>query len=379
MNASTNDDARAPILLVDDIPENLYAMAELLSLPSYDLVQVGSGAAALEQVRQREFAVVLLDVQMPGMDGFETAREMKRLAAEQRREVPVIFVTAIETDRPHISRAYLEGAVDFLQKPIDPDEIRSKVSVFVEFFRAKERLRQGLQAAVRSREDQMTILSHDLRNPLTTVLLSAKQLERQADATSSGARVQRAARAIIRAVDRMTRLVSDLLDLAKIEAGGTLPVDVAPHDVAELVAQAAELQEALATSQRISLSADVNGPTYAMCDADRVQQVLANLIGNAIKFTPPGGTIDVRARTSDGEVVVSVKDTGAGIPSDQVPHLFEPYWQADAERKRGAGLGLSIAKAIVVAHGGRIWVESAPGAGSAFNFTLPSSSGPMAS
>jgi CheY-like chemotaxis protein len=109
MNAPTNDDARAPILLVDDIPENLFAMAELLSLPSYDLVQVGSGAAALEQVRQREFAVVLLDVQMPGMDGFQTAAEMKRIAADQRHEVPVIFVTAIETDRSHISRAYLRA------------------------------------------------------------------------------------------------------------------------------------------------------------------------------------------------------------------------------------------------------------------------------
>jgi len=376
MNAPTNDDARAPILLVDDIPENLFAMAELLSLPSYDLVQVGSGAAALEQVRQREFAVVLLDVQMPGMDGFQTAAEMKRIAADQRHEVPVIFVTAIETDRSHISRAYLEGAVDFLQKPIDPDEIRSKVSVFVQFYRAKERLRRSLQAAVRAREDQMTILSHDLRNPLTTVLLSAKQLERQADATSSGARVQRAARAIIRAVDRMTRLVSDLLDLAKVEAGATIAVDVAPRDLADLIEQATDLQEALAASQRIQLIAEVTRPTYAMCDAERVQQILANLIGNAIKFTPSGGAIYVRARTSDGEVTVSVSDTGTGIPSEQIPHLFEPYWQADEQRKRGAGLGLSIAKAIVVAHGGRIWVESAPGAGSSFKFTLPGSVGP---
>jgi len=371
MSAPTNGDAKAPILLVDDIPENLFAMAELLSSPAYDLIQVDSGAAALEQVRRREFAVVLLDVQMPGMDGFETAAEMKRIAAEQRREVPVIFVTAIDTHRSRISRAYLEGAVDFLQKPIDPDEIRSKVSVFVEFFYAKERLRRALQAAVRAREDQMTILSHDLRNPLTTALLSAKMLERNADAAT-----QKAAKAIIRSVDRMTRLVGDLLDLAKVDAGGTLPVEVAARDVADLVAQAAELQESLAASQQIRLTVEVTRPTYAMCDGDRVQQVLANLIGNAIKFTPRGGTIHVRAWASEGEVIVSVKDTGSGIPSEQLPHLFEPYWQADAHKKRGAGLGLSIAKAIVDAHGGRIRVETAPGAGSSFCFTLPSSVGP---
>ena len=278
MSAPTNGDAKAPILLVDDIPENLFAMAELLSSPAYDLIQVDSGAAALEQVRRREFAVVLLDVQMPGMDGFETAAEMKRIAAEQRREVPVIFVTAIDTHRSRISRAYLEGAVDFLQKPIDPDEIRSKVSVFVEFFYAKERLRRALQAAVRAREDQMTILSHDLRNPLTTALLSAKMLERNADAAT-----QKAAKAIIRSVDRMTRLVGDLLDLAKVDAGGTLPVEVAARDVADLVAQAAELQESLAASQQIRLTVEVTRPTYAMCDGDRVQQVLDAAAGHGRK------------------------------------------------------------------------------------------------
>jgi signal transduction histidine kinase len=174
----------------------------------------------------------------------------------------------------------------------------------------------------------------------------------------------------------MTRLVGDLLDLAKVDAGGTLPVEVAARDVADLVAQAAELQESLAASQQIRLTVEVTRPTYAMCDGDRVQQVLANLIGNAIKFTPRGGTIHVRAWASEGEVIVSVKDTGSGIPSEQLPHLFEPYWQADAHKKRGAGLGLSIAKAIVDAHGGRIRVETAPGAGSSFCFTLPSSVGP---
>jgi signal transduction histidine kinase len=171
----------------------------------------------------------------------------------------------------------------------------------------------------------------------------------------------------------MTRLVSDLLDVAKLDAGHALPVDLLMRDVSDLIRQAMELQEPLATSRRIELTAEVTGSAHALCDGDRVEQVLANLIGNALKFTPQGGTIRVRARGNEREVVVSVSDTGTGIPAAQLPHLFEPYWQADTERRTGAGLGLAIAKAIVVAHGGRIWVESASGAGSTFHFTLPGS------
>jgi signal transduction histidine kinase len=172
----------------------------------------------------------------------------------------------------------------------------------------------------------------------------------------------------------MSRLVGNLLDLAKLEVGRALPIEAEPVDVADLIRQALLLLEPLVTARRLTLHAEgLTAPLLALCDGDRIQQVLSNLVGNAIKFTREGGDIRVALGRMAHEVVVSVNDTGTGIADDQLPHIFTPYWQADALTKRGAGLGLSIAKAIVDAHGGRIWVESAAGEGSTFSFTLPAS------
>jgi len=233
--------------------------------------------------------------------------------------------------------------------------------------------------AVRTRENVLAIVSHDLRNPLGTVLMAAKQIELLADDTQSGMRIKKSAGIIFRGVDRMTRLVSDLLDLAQIEAGQPLPVEVEKCDGTALTLAAVEACEPLANARGLTLKADlVEGPVYVNCDAERVQQVFANLIGNAIKFTREGGSIRVGARRAKGEIVLSVSDTGTGIPEDQVAHIFEPYWQAGTHRKGGIGLGLSIVKAIVDAHGGRIWIESALEKGSSFYFTLPAADAPRA-
>jgi PAS domain S-box-containing protein len=228
------------------------------------------------------------------------------------------------------------------------------------------------QRAVRSREDLLAIVSHDLRNPLSAVLLAAKQVERLADGSVVGPRLKKAAGTIVKSVDIMSRLVGNLLDLAKLEVGRALPIDSAPVDIADLIRQALLLLEPLVTARRLTLHAQgLTAPLFALCDGDRIQQVLSNLVGNAIKFTREGGDIRVALTRVGQEVVVSVNDTGTGIADDQLPHIFTPYWQADASTKRGAGLGLSIAKAIVDAHGGRIWVVSTAGEGSTFSFTLP--------
>jgi PAS domain S-box-containing protein len=239
----------------------------------------------------------------------------------------------------------------------------------------QKRRETALENAVKRREDLVAIVSHDLRNPLSTVLMGAKQIEVFADDSVLGARNKKAAQAVIRAVHQMTRLVGDLLDLARLEADQPLRLELDEVDVVELALRAVDASAPLAKARKQNLETRLTeGSVHAVCDGDRVLQVLGNLIGNAIKFTPEGGLIVVTVRkeaSEIGEIVLSVSDTGPGIREDEVPRIFEPYWQADGPRRRGAGLGLSIVKAIVEAHRGRVWAETALGAGSTFHFTLP--------
>ena len=232
-------------------------------------------------------------------------------------------------------------------------------------------LERSLQGAVRAREQMLAIVSHDLRNPLSVVMMAAKLIERSASPDPSGDRLRRHANAISHEVERMNRLVIDLLDMSKIEAGRSLHVELARRDGAKLLKQSVELLEPLARARGLTLEVDVRPDTYDLdCDAERLHQVFSNLIGNAIKFSPEESAITARVARAKGDVVFSVSDTGPGIPKAELPHLFDPYWQASASRS-GAGLGLSIVKAIVEAHRGRVWVETEEGTGSSFYFALP--------
>jgi PAS domain S-box-containing protein len=229
-----------------------------------------------------------------------------------------------------------------------------------------------LEGMLRARDDLLAMVSHDLRNPLNIIVMAATRIEHLASSDVADPS-RRPARIIIKAAERMTRLVSDLLDLSKLEAGQPLPLDLETHDVVELVREAIEALAPVAQAKRITLMVEPGPNTHVRCDGDRVQQVLSNLIGNALKFTHAGGSIAVRSRVKASEVVVSVCDTGIGIAPAQLPNIFDRYWQNDGQPERGAGLGLYIAKAIVTAHGGSIWVDSAQEVGSNFHFSLPRS------
>jgi PAS domain S-box-containing protein len=223
----------------------------------------------------------------------------------------------------------------------------------------------------RVRQHVLAVVSHELRNPLSTIQMAAKQVELLARERELGTRLERPAILILRAVDRMTRLVGDLLDLSKLQAGQPLPLEVDQYDITQLIRDAVEDLEPVARAKHLGLTADAAEPAYVTCDRNRVQQVLSNLVGNSMKFTREGGAISVRARAMLEEVVVSVTDSGIGMSELQLPHIFEAYWQSDPRRSGGAGLGLGIVKAIVDSHGGRIWAESTVGVGSTFYFTLP--------
>jgi signal transduction histidine kinase/DNA-binding response OmpR family regulator len=233
------------------------------------------------------------------------------------------------------------------------------------------RLFRAAQDATRARDDLVAIVSHDLRNPVHTINMAASFLLEIAPANDRRVQARRQLEVIQRSAVRANRLIKDLLDVAKIQAGG-LAVDPVAVEVKSLVTEAMESATPLAAAAQLRVSCDVseNMPSVAS-DRERVLQVFANLIGNAIKFTPKGGEVRILTSLDNGEVRFTIADSGPGIPPEHLNHVFDRYWQAKSTAKLGTGLGLSIAKGIVEAHGGRIWVESPPGSGAQFNFTLP--------
>jgi signal transduction histidine kinase len=230
--------------------------------------------------------------------------------------------------------------------------------------------RAEAEAAVATRDELLAIVSHDLRNPLSAVVTSASLIQRGTVAGKDGDRTNKLATTILRCADQMGRLIADLLDLAQIQAG-RLSVDQQPHDGEGLVRQGIEALLPLATQKGLRLQGTASPGLEVWCDRERVLQVFSNLVGNALKFTPEGGSIVIEARRVGPETVFSVRDTGQGISVEELPRIFDRFWQAQKKDRAGIGLGLSIVKGVVEAHGGRLWVESQIGAGTTFYFALP--------
>jgi signal transduction histidine kinase len=224
--------------------------------------------------------------------------------------------------------------------------------------------------AIAARESFVAAVSHDLKNPLNAIRMSAQSLGKALPEDIGGGRVQTHERLVLRAVDRMTRLVGDLLDAAAIDAG-SMSVDLRDENVRNLVTEATELLRPLATARKLTLGVEVGEEFRVLCDHARVLQVLSNLIGNAIKFSDEGTDIVVRAERMPRVARFSVRDHGIGIEPGQLRHIFERYWHSRSTAGGGSGLGLFLSKGIVQAHGGNLWAESKVGAGSTFYFTLP--------
>ena len=234
-------------------------------------------------------------------------------------------------------------------------------------------LHKRLQRAVRARDETVGVVAHDLRNPVSAVKMLAAALMTGAEWETLSAERRERVRLIREAALQMDRLIQDLLDVTRVESG-RLAINPEPLTSVALLDGAMQTLRPLIEDAGLALQVDVpSALPKVSADPERVGQVLSNLIGNALKFTPPGGSIHVTAAVDGDMVRVSVRDTGSGIAREQLPHLFERYWEGtpSAIRSKGAGLGLPIAKGIVAAHGGRLWVDSEPGRGSTFHFTLP--------
>lgn len=295
-----------------------------------------------------------------------TTRDEKHLAP--RRELGLRSVMIV----PLVARGTILGAVSFASGASGRRFDEKDLAAAEDFARRaglaldNARLLQAMQDAVRLREEVLAVVSHDLRSALNSVQLAATLLADKVVEPSMSQRVGM----ILRGAGRMNHLIASLLDVASIQAG-RLHVDKSTHVLGDLVDEAIELAEPLASERQLQLAEEIAQPVEVACDRERILQVLSNLLGNAIKFAQASTTVVVRVDATAHEARVSVSDRGPGIAEGDRARLFEPYWSAAHHARKGTGLGLYIAKSIVEGHGGRIWAESREGEGSTFTFTLP--------
>jgi signal transduction histidine kinase len=382
------------ILLVDDVPANLVALNAILEDGDYTLVEAKSGAEALKCVLQDDFAVILMDVQMPEMSGYDAAKLIKK--RKRSREIPIIFVTAVNKEDAYVVHGYQAGAIDYLFKPLDSGILKAKVEVFVQLYLAREQLRvqnealrmqaelvakhaelvtrtnELLEQSDRHKNEFLDVVSHELRTPLNFIMGFASVLVDEVQGPLNTTQ-QRSLEKILEGTERMLRLVNDLLDMAKLQAG-KFQLDLQATEYAPLVAQVIDDLTPTAVSREVKLESDVHVHVAPYIDEQRLAQTLYNLVGNAIKFTPKGGSVRLKAYVKDAFLVTEVSDTGTGVSVEDIPKLFTRFKQLDMSKTRGAGgtgLGLYISKSFVESHGGTIGVDSELGKGSTFWFSLP--------
>ena len=390
------------VLVVDDQASNVAVLEALLPPELCRLVWAASADAALLELLERDFAAIILDIQMPGMNGLELASLIKQ--RRRTRDVPILFLTAHLLDETDMLRGYGTGAVDYLTKPVHPDVLRSKISVFVELYRkgrALEQLNRSLQREIAQRElaeetlrvvnqdleqrvlertdalvkaDQrkdafLAVLAHELRNPLAPIRSAVEILQNNASAEQTA----RAHTSLVRQVTQMTRLIDDLLDVSRITSD-KLVLRVARTDLASVVSSAVETAQPLMTERQHALTIQLPEHTIEIdADAIRLAQVLSNLLANAAKFTPIRGRIELTASVDGDALIVRVRDNGYGIDAVTLPHIFEMFRQGEGGRSSGGlGIGLTLARRIVELHGGRLDATSlGPGQGAEFSVILP--------
>jgi len=375
-------DALPGVLVADDYRPNRTALRALLE-PVARVTDVDSGAHAIEAMGRADYAVVILDIQMPHMTGVEVARRIR--GGERNAQVPIIFVTAMDSDATQILKGYAVGAVDYIRRPFDPAILRAKVAIFVELYRLREQAkleaaerarleseRRAAEWASRQKDRFLAALSHELRTPLTSILLWSDTLLNKSLPPEM---VRRGLETIDLCARLETRMVDNVIEMSRLVTG-TMILDPATMDFGELIADAVEEMARVAGERGVSLAFSAEpGKCPGVGDRARLRHVLYNLLENAVKFTPKGGRADVVLDRRDAGLEIRVSDTGLGFPIDRAPKLFARFEPGDAGStgtQGGLGLGLALAKALVELHGGAITAESeGMGRGATFTITLP--------
>lgn len=383
------DDHKAKLLIVDDLPENLQALSKIIEQDDRIIYSAQSGDAALGLLLEHEFALAILDVMMPGMNGFELAELMR--STEKTRHIPIVFVSAGGRELNFAFKGYETGAVDFLHKPLDIAAVKSKVNVFVSLYQQRNEVKRQVQIleenrrvldatkaeleqAVKMRDDFMSLVAHELRTPLNTLYVETQLRQLQLERGDQQAFSPENLRAMVdrdgHQIRSMIRLISDMVDVSRIKSGR---LSIRPeetnlsrllHRVVEGMAQQAQ---AAGCAVRLSVEDDVIG----FWDEFRIEQVVINLLTNAYRYGC-SRPVEVALAKRDDAAEICVRDQGMGIAEDAQQKIFEKFERLDTTNIReGLGMGLYIAKQLVSAHDGDILVRSVPGEGAEFRVILP--------
>jgi signal transduction histidine kinase len=388
-SAASAPDVTADVLVVDDVEENRLAIEVVLESTNHHVVPAASGEEALVRLLEQDFAVVLLDVQMPGMDGYETAKLIR--SRERTRHTPIIFMTAHSASEAAVHRAYELGAVDFMFKPLDSAVLRAKVAFFLELQQlraaqeraheqalqaqrrdleafALERALETMRTAERHKDEFLAILGHELRNPLASLRMAVELMRDERRDRSS------VVDACDRQISHLTRLVDDLLDVARLNAG-KISLHKEIVSLSDIVTDAIEATRVpVEAKQHVLRVTPPMAVPYVEGDAVRLVQVVANLVSNAAKYTPPGGTIAVAWGVRDDRAFLSVSDNGRGIAPEVLERVFDLFVQerAGSDGDGGLGIGLALVRQLVELHGGTVDARSeGVGRGSTFEIELP--------
>ena len=372
------------ILIVDDKPENLYSLKEVLELNNFEVDTAQSGEEALKKILKQDYALIILDVQMPGMDGFEVADTLSGYSKTQNTSI--IFLSAVNTDKSFIKKGYASGAVDYITKPVDIDILLLKVKTFHRLYEQTQKLTK-IQAALEeeiefrklaeSKKDEfISIASHELKTPVTSMKAYLQLLDSVIDDADTETRRDYLKRSLTQ-LDKLTSLITDLLDVTKIESG-KLQLNMKEFDFQEFLDNTIDVVHKIHPETNIIVETTTHVKVFG--DALRLEQVLINYLTNAIKYAPQSNEVFINAHVnSDGMLNVRVKDHGIGIPPAMQDNIFEKFYRVEEASKnfQGLGMGLYICAEIVKMHGGEVGVVSEANQGSEFYFSIPINGGSL--
>lgn len=386
----------AKLLIVDDLPENLLALEALIKREDRIVYKALSADEALSLLLQHEFAMAILDVQMPGMNGFELAELMR--GTEKTRNIPIVFVSAAGRERNYAFKGYESGAVDFLHKPLDIHAVKSKVNVFVDLYRQSKAMQEQvlaleqsrreqealleqlqstrleLEQAVRMRDDFMSIVAHEVRTPLNGLILETQLRKMHLARNNAAAFTLDKMHAMVdrdeRQIKSLIRLIEDMLDVSRIRTG-KLSIRPTRFDLTTLVRDLLHNFSRQIDAAETSVTLDAEQPVIGNWDEFRIEQVISNLLTNALRYGARS-PVSVKVYSEGSRALVDVQDQGIGISEENQKRIFQQFERISARHAvAGLGLGLFISEQIVTAHGGTITVQSRIGEGALFRVCLP--------